>query len=94
MDTIVKVLVRNFECHNIVEIEERYPLTPTNIFYRFVLRRFSFTIEPTDNGSTFRARIKILTGPIGQRLNKKEFDAVRQHMKEEGENLKRLMEES
>jgi len=34
----------------------------------------------------------VRTGPIGAWLNRREFDAVRQHMHEEGENLKRIVE--
>lgn len=32
------------------------------------------------------------TGPIGARLNRREFDAVQNHMHEEGENLRQIVE--
>jgi hypothetical protein len=31
-------------------------------------------------------------GPVGAWLNRREFDAVRRHMREEGQNVKRLLE--
>jgi len=36
--------------------------------------------------------VHVRTGPLGSWLNRRELDAVRKHMKEEGENLKRLLE--
>jgi hypothetical protein len=38
------------------------------------------------------AEIHVRTGPLGAWLNRKEFDAVRRHMREECENLKRIVE--
>jgi hypothetical protein len=52
----------------------------------------SFAIEPHENGCDLTQRIKVRTGPIGAWLNRREFDAVRTHMKEEGENLKTILE--
>ena len=59
---------------------------------RLVLPRFLFQVEREANGVRFVAEIHIRTGPIGAWLNRREFDAVRQHMREEGQNLKRLLE--
>lgn len=81
-----------------IEQDTHIEFAPTNTFLRLILRRLSFSFDPIeaneghDSGTVFRARIAILTGPIGARFNKKEFDAVRLHMKEEGQNLKRLAE--
>jgi uncharacterized protein YndB with AHSA1/START domain len=66
--------------------------TFTNRLLRFILPRMTFGAEPEGEGVRFRAAIHIRTGPIGAWLNRREFDAVRQHMREEGENLKRLLE--
>lgn len=65
---------------------------PTWWLMRLILPRFSFEIQPQDRASLFIAKIPVRTGPIGAWLNRREFDAVRQHMKEEGQNLKRMME--
>ena len=40
----------------------------------------------------FEAEIVIRTGPVGAWLNRREFDAVREHMREEGENLRAILE--
>lgn len=67
---------------------------PTGRLERLLLPHISFTIEPTADGSatTVRQRLRVRTGPIGAWLNRREFDAVREHMREEGRNLKRLLE--
>ncbi|CAN5819151.1 hypothetical protein BH20GEM3_BH20GEM3_09110 [soil metagenome] len=43
-------------------------------------------------GIRFFTELHIRTGPVGAWLNRREFNAVRQHMREEGENLKRILE--
>ena len=65
----------------------------TNPAYRLILPRISFAIEPEGTGVRVTQTIPIRTGPIGAWLNRREFDAVRVHMREEGENLKRILEE-
>lgn len=65
---------------------------PTWWLMRLFVPRFSFEIVPQDEASLFIARIPIRTGPIGARLNRRDFDAVRRHMREEGRNLKALLE--
>lgn len=75
-----------------VEPPNRIVFHPTSRLLRLILPHISFTIEPVMEGSQVTQRLKIRTGPIGRRLNRDEFDAVRQHMKEEGDNLKRIVE--
>jgi hypothetical protein len=64
----------------------------TNRFFRLIMPRMVFRYEPTDGGVVFTTENHIRTGPIGAWLNRREFDAVREHMREEGENLKRILE--
>ena len=67
--------------------------TPMNLIVRYFMPSLKFETEPINEHSCcFTATIRIRLSPIGQRLNAKEFDAVRKHMREEGENLKRLLE--
>jgi hypothetical protein len=66
--------------------------TPTSRLVRLFMPSIGFSIEPSDGGCDFTQRIEIRTGPIGARLNRHEFDAVRTHMKEEGVNLKTILE--
>jgi hypothetical protein len=76
-----------------VEPNRHLEFAPTNGLIRLILPRLLFKIEPQGDQCRFIAEIHIRTGPIGARLNKREFDAVRQHMRQEGENLKRLLEQ-
>ena len=74
-----------------VETNRHIELKPTSRVMGFFLPFITFTIEPKSDGCVFTQQIKVRTGPIGKRLNRDEFDAVHQHMCEEGENLKRLL---
>lgn len=65
---------------------------PTSLLVGLLMPHISFTIDARTDGCELTQRIKVRTGPIGAQLNKREFDAVRTHMREEGENLKRILE--
>lgn len=65
---------------------------PTSLLVGLLMPHISFAITPREDGCEVTQRIKVRTGPIGARLNRREFDAVRVHMREEGENLKRILE--
>jgi len=65
---------------------------PTGWLMRLILPEMSFEVQPQGGKSLFIARVRVRTGPIGAWLNRREFDAVRHHMKEEGENLRRIVE--
>ena len=65
---------------------------PMNRFIRFLMPRLVFRITEAADHCVFTAQIFLRVGPLAARLNRKEFDAVRQHMREEGENLKALLE--
>lgn len=77
-----------------VQPDRYFAFQPTNPVFRFFMPRLSFSFEPTTIGFTFRAIIDLHgIGPLETRLNKREFDAVEEHMREEGQNLKRLLED-
>lgn len=65
---------------------------PTSFLVGLLMPYISFTIDARPDGCELTQRIKVRTGPIGARLNKREFNAVRTHMREEGENLKSILE--
>lgn len=65
---------------------------PTPRLVRLLMPSISFTIDPRGDGCVLTQRISIRTGPIGARLNRREFDAVRTHMREEGENLRAILQ--
>ncbi len=67
---------------------------PAHWLMRLVIPRMVFRLEDADGGRyRFVAEIAVRVGPIGARLNKRQFDAVREHMRVEGLNLKRFVEE-
>lgn len=77
-----------------VEPGSHLEFAPTFWLLRLVLPRMVFRAEVTAAG-TFRfvAEIFLRVGPIGARLNRREFDAVRAHMRIEGINFKRHAEQ-
>ncbi|MDS0297910.1 SRPBCC family protein [Halogeometricum sp. S1BR25-6] len=76
-----------------VESDRYIEFEPTSLLIGLLVPHISFTIVPRPDGCEITQRIKVRTGPIGAWLNRGEFDAVRKHMREEGENLKRIFEE-
>jgi signal transduction histidine kinase/nitroreductase/CheY-like chemotaxis protein len=65
---------------------------PTFWLMRLVLPRMLFRIEPLAGGAQrVVAEIHLRVGPLGARLNRREFDAVRAHMRLEGINLERMV---
>lgn len=52
----------------------------------------SFEITPSDGGSQFQATISYRFGKLTEGLFKNRTEALREHMREEGENLKGLIE--
>jgi hypothetical protein len=65
---------------------------PTSRLFKLFLPRISFRIKPARSGITVTQDIHLRIGPIAAWLNRREFEAVRAHMREEGERLKRLLE--
>jgi hypothetical protein len=66
---------------------------PTWWLLRLFLHRLSHAMEPLGpEARQFTAELHLRTGPIGAWLHRREFAAARRHMREEGENLKRLGE--
>ncbi len=66
---------------------------PTFWLMRLFLPRLVLRLEALGTGR-YRviAEIFLRAGPLAARLNKREFDAVREHMRIEGINLKRFVE--
>lgn len=65
-----------------------------NWFYRWFIPKMTFIFDKEENGCLFTAQVFLRgIGPLGKRAHKKEFAAVQKHMKEEGLNLKQIIEE-
>ena len=75
-------------------VPDRYfGFTMVNPLFRFFLPHLSFGFIPSAAGFVFRAELRLHgIGPLGRRLNRREFEAVEVHMAEEGRNLKAILE--
>ena len=70
-----------------------FGFTMVNPIFRFFLPHLGFSFEPTPAGFRFGAVLRLHgIGPLGRRLNRREFAAVEVHMAEEGRNLKAILE--
>ena len=68
---------------------EYKPPFPLSLFFP----KNEFIIEPADEASCiFTARGMVRMGPLGKRLSRRQIEGVKGHMKEEGENLKDILE--
>jgi hypothetical protein len=76
-----------------IEPSGHIEFAPTFLLMRLFLPRLVFRAEAVAPRSfRFVAEIFLRVGPLGARLNKREFDAVREHMRIEGVNFKRYAE--
>jgi len=76
-----------------IEPDSHIEFAPTFWLMRLFLPRLVFRAEAAGPGRfRFVAEIFLRVGPLGARLNKREFDAVREHMRIEGLNFKRYAE--
>lgn len=76
-----------------IEPDHHIEFAPTFWPMRLFLPRLVFRIEVAGPGVfRFVAEIFLRVGPLSARLNKREFDAVREHMRIEGVNFKRYAE--
>ncbi|HAA22565.1 MAG TPA: SRPBCC family protein [Cytophagales bacterium] len=67
----------------------------TKGLYRWFIPKLTFIMEPEGDGCVFTGQVFLQGfGPLAKWANRKDFAAVRQHMKEEGQNLKRILEGS
>ena len=86
-----KIHKAKFICTKVVSnrlIEYRPPFPLSIIF-----PGNQFIIEPVDEGNCiFTATVRARMGPLSKRLSRKRLEGVKRHMKEEGENLKAVVE--
>lgn len=76
-----------------IEPPHHLEFAPTFWLMRLMLPRLVFRTEPIGDGAfRFVAEIFLRVGPLAARLNRREFDAVREHMRIEGLNFKRYAE--
>jgi hypothetical protein len=66
---------------------------PTFWLMRLFLPRMIFRLEPEADGCRLSAEVHMRLGPLAQWAHQKELAAVRQHMRDEGLNLKNILEQ-
>ncbi len=92
-ETIAGKMQRKLTRITEAELNRGFAFTMVNPLFRLFLPHLSFTFVPIATGFRFRGTIRLRgIGPLGERLNAREFDAVERHMAEEGTNLKALLE--
>ena len=52
-----------------------------------------FRMEPEGDGCRFIAEVHLRMGPLAQRAHAEELAAIREHMRVEGLNIKRILEQ-
>ena len=68
---------------------EYKPMFPWSLF----MPTCKFVMEPKNHDAClFTATINLRVGPLFQKFGGRQIEAVKRHMKEEGENLKRTLE--
>lgn len=67
---------------------------PTFRLMRLFLPRMVFRIEPDADGCQVVAEVHLRMGPLARRAHRKMLDAVREHMRVEGVNMKRIIEQA
>jgi hypothetical protein len=77
----------------ITKTEENKRIQFKNLFPKSILfPKGSFIIEPGGKSCIFTATLSIRFGWLLSKLAKSKFEAGKRHIKEEGKNLKRLLE--
>jgi hypothetical protein len=71
---------------------EHIEFAPTFWLMRLFLPRMLFRIEREPTSCRFAAEIHLRMGPLAARLHRRELAAVREHMRVEGVNIKRIVE--
>lgn len=66
---------------------------PTFWLMKFFLPRMLFRVEPESDGCQFIAEVHLHMGPLARWAHKKELEAVREHMRVEGVNIRRIVEQ-
>ncbi len=76
-----------------VVLHQHIEFAPTFWLMKLFLPRMVFRIAPAGDGCQFIAEVHLRMGPLAQRANKKELEAIREHMRVEGLNIKRILEQ-
>lgn len=81
-----------FQCIKRVQnrLIEYRPLFPWSLF----MPKCDFIMAPQgEDGCIFTASINLRVGPLFKKFGRRQLEAIKQHMKEEGDNIKKILEE-
>ncbi|MFX1284802.1 MAG: SRPBCC family protein [Promethearchaeota archaeon] len=81
----MKFLTTKKEPNRIIEYKLLFPMS-------IICPKGSFIIEPKDGSSIFTATLSFRFGWFFQKFAKRRVEAITMHMKEEGENLRKILE--
>ena len=81
----LKSITTNIKKNELIEYKFLFPSS-------IIVPRGSFNFTKTDSGCVFTATLIFRSGKVLSKIFKKQMEATIRHMKEEGENLKRLLE--
>ena len=81
----MKFLGTKNELNRNIEYKLLFPIS-------IICPRGSFTIDPQNGSSIFTATLSFRFGKLFQKFAKSRVEAIIQHMKDEGENLKKIIE--
>lgn len=73
--------------------QQHIEFAPTFWLMKVFLPRMVFRVAPQGEGCQFIAEIHLRMGPLAQWAHTKELAAIREHMRVEGLNLKRMVEQ-
>jgi hypothetical protein len=92
-ETIAGEIKRQKVIYTKIIPNQQIEFTPVNRLNRIFLRKMTFEISDRGDHCELTARVVLKwVGPLAKKINEDTFDAMRKHMKEEGENLKRILE--
>lgn len=92
-ETIAGRLLKKEVAFTRIERDRHIEFSPTFWLMRLFLPRMLFRVEPLPDGvCRLVAEIHLRMGPLAARLKRRELDAVREHMRVEGVNLKAIVE--
>jgi hypothetical protein len=81
----MKFLTTQLEPNRKVEYRLLFPMS-------IICPRGSFTVEPKEESSIFTATLTFRFGWLFTKFAKSNVEGMKNHMREEGENLKKLLE--
>jgi len=81
----IKFKCTKIEPNKIIEFKNLFPIS-------LICPKGSFIFEPSGDNCLFTATLSFRMGNFLSKIAKKQVEAFEEHMKEEGENLKKLIE--